>query len=165
MMKLGLAGKLVIGAMGVTACAMAQGVTGSTTFTEQFSFPPVGLALTETAQINVVNIAAAPASGTAASCTGSISFVNSTGAAIGTATTFIVATGQISSVSLPFAKAALSGNRAEIRGVVVLTGTRPATALCSLVFSLDTYDTSMGDTSTGVTHVFLGNQAALGGRN
>jgi hypothetical protein len=158
-MRIGLAGKLVVGAMGVAASAMAQGVTGSTTFTEQFSFPPVGLALTETAQINVVNIAAASTGAIAASCTGSISFANSTGAAIGTPTTFIVDTRQISSVSLPFAKAALSGNRAEIRGVVVLTGTRPAAAPCSLVFSFETYDTG-----TGVTHVFLGNQAALGGR-
>ena len=44
------------------------------------SFGPIGLASSETAQINVVNTAAASSSGTAASCTGSVSFVNASGA-------------------------------------------------------------------------------------
>jgi hypothetical protein len=143
----------------MAACALAQGTTGSTTFTENFSFPPAGLALTETAQVNLTNIAAASSTGTAASCTGSVSFVNSSGATIGTATNFTVGTGQIFSVSLPFARAAASGNRTEIRAVVTHTGTVPSTAPCSLVFSFETYDTS-----TGVTHVFLGNAASDGVR-
>src|SRR5258706_11123090 len=92
---------LVVMAICAAASAFAQGSTGSTTTTIQFSFPPTGLALTETAQINVTNIAAASSTGTAASCTGSVSFVNSSGATIGTATSFTVGTGQIASVSLP----------------------------------------------------------------
>src|SRR5882672_4914207 len=122
----------VVTSLCLTASAFAQGSTGSTTTTVQFSFPPTGLALTETAQINVTNIAAASSTGTAASCTGSVSFVNSSGATIGTATSFTVGTGQITSISLPFAKAAVSGSRTEIRGVVQHTVTRPSTVPCSL---------------------------------
>jgi hypothetical protein len=42
-----------------------------------------------------------------------------------------------------------------IRGIVQHTVTRPATAPCSLVFSLEVFDTS-----TGVTHLLLGNSQA-----
>src|ERR1041385_6877301 len=40
--------------------AFAQGSTSTTTTTRNFVFPPVGLGSTETAQVNVVNIATAP---------------------------------------------------------------------------------------------------------
>ena len=137
----------------LTAGAMAQ-TTTSSTVTRQFSYPPVGLAATETAQINVVNQAAASSTGTAASCTGSISFVNASGTAIGTATSFTVSTGQIASVALPFNKAGASGTRTEIRGVVSLTMTTgTGAAPCALATSLETYDTS-----TGATHIFLANE-------
>ena len=60
----------------------AQGTTTTTSLTRTFNFPPVGIASSETAQINVTNLAPASSGGTAASCAGSVSFTNATGAAI-----------------------------------------------------------------------------------
>ena len=135
----------------VATGAIAQTTTTSGTVTRETTTPPIGLGSTETAQINVVNTATASSGGTAASCTGSISFLNASGTAIGSATTFTVASGQISSVTLPFSKAGASGTRTEIRGVVSLTVTTGTTAApCALSTSLETYDSS-----TGVTHVYL----------
>src|ERR1700738_3017226 len=91
------------------ASTFAQGTTTTSTTTQTFLFPPVGLGSTETAQVNVVNIAPASSSGTAASCPGATSFANSTGALIGTATTFTVGTGHIASVALPFGTSGFSG--------------------------------------------------------
>jgi len=136
--------------------AIGSAQTTSSTVTRSFDFPPVGLASSETAQVNVVNTASASSSGTAASCTGSISFVNSTGATIGTATSFTVGSGQISSVSLPFTKTAATGGRTEVRGVVSLTITSGSTAPCALTTSFETYDTT-----TGVTHVYLTQAGAI----
>jgi hypothetical protein len=54
--------------------------------------------------------------GVDASCTGSVSFVNSSGAIIGAATSFMVGSGQIFSASLPFARTAAAvflGNEAS----------------------------------------------------
>jgi hypothetical protein len=116
--------------------AMAQ--TTGAPIARQTNFPPVGLASSETAQVNVVNLAAA------ASCKGSISFFNASGAAIGSAAPFTIATGQIFSASLPFSAAGASGARAVIRGLVTLTD-----ATCAVASSLETFDTT-----TGVTHVF-----------
>jgi hypothetical protein len=54
-------------------------------------------------------------------------------------------------VILPFAKAGLSGNRGEIHGKVSLTSsTATPTPACSLVASLEIYDSIMG-----VTHAVL----------
>src|SRR5271168_2480969 len=93
----------------------------STTGTRTINLPPAGLGSTETARINVVNVATDSSTGTAASCTGSISFLNSAGTAIGSATSFTVTSGQISSASLPFSSAGVSGIRGEIRGEIQLT--------------------------------------------
>src|SRR5579859_6071398 len=99
----------------LAAAAMAQTTTTSSTSTRQSTSAPIGLGSTETAQVNVVNTATASSSGTAASCTGSISFLNASGATIGTATPFTVTSGQIFSATLPFTKAGASGTRTEIR--------------------------------------------------
>lgn len=134
------------------AIALSQ-TTSSGTFTETSNTPPVGLASSETAQINVVNAASNSSSGTAASCTGTISFLNASGTAIGTATPFTIASGVISSVSLPFAKVGVTGTRTEIRGVITRTVTVGSGGVpCSLEATFETYDTS-----TGVTHVYLSN--------
>lgn len=114
--------------------------------------PPVGVASSETAQLNVVNTASASSAGTAASCTGTISFVNASGAAIGTATSFTLASGVISSVPLPFAKIGVTGTRTEVRGVITNTVTLGSGVPCSLEATLETYDTS-----TGVTHIYVPN--------
>ena len=135
------------------ACALAQTTTTSSTSTVTSTSAPIGLASSETLQVNVVNIATAASSGTAASCTGTIGFVNSSGTAIGSATSFTVTSGQIFSASLPFSKVGASGTRTEIRGVVTLTVTSGSGAVpCELRSSLESYDTA-----TGVTHIYLAN--------
>src|SRR5579863_6223267 len=92
--------KLLTAAAFTAAAALSQ-TTTSGTVTETSNTAPVGLASSETAQINVINTATASSSGTAASCTGTISFLNASGKAIGTATPFTVASGVIASASLP----------------------------------------------------------------
>src|SRR5271169_5351587 len=122
--------KLVVTSLLAATLAMsafAQGSTTTSTTTQTFLFPPVGLGSTETAQVNVVNIASASSTGTAASCTGSISFANSAGTVIGKAATFTVGTGQIASVSLPFGTSGFSGTRGEFVATLTHTVTRPST--------------------------------------
>jgi hypothetical protein len=141
------------------ALGMAQTNTTTNPVTRQSSFPVVGLASTETVQVNVVNNAAATASGTAASCTGTISFLNATGNTIGTATSFTVGSGQIFSAALPFTgTGATSGSRTLIRGVVAVTFTPGSGVPCRLASTLETFDTT-----TGVTHVHLNDGQGLGG--
>jgi hypothetical protein len=137
------------------ASALAQGTTSTTSTTRNFVFPPVGLGSTETAQVNVANIATASSKGTAASCTGSISFANASGTVIGKATTFAVGSNQIASVSLPFATSGFAGTHGEVLASVSQTLTFPAATPCSLVFSLETFATA-----TGETHAVLTNAAA-----
>jgi len=139
----------------IAASASAQ---TATTFTRDFRFPPVGIASTETMQINVLNSATASSSGTAASCTGTITFTNASGTVIGTATSFTVTSGQVFSASLPFSKAGASTTRAEIVGSVQLTVSSSSSAPCALSNSLETFDTS-----SGVTHVFLGGSSTQDG--
>jgi len=142
-------------AVWMAAAASAQ---STNTFTRDFRFPPVGIASTETIQINVVNNASNSSSGTAASCAGTVTFTNASGAAIGTATSFTVTSGQVFSASLPFSKAGASGTRAEIVGSVQLTVSTSSSTPCALASSLETFDTS-----SGVTHVFLGGSTVQGG--
>jgi hypothetical protein len=136
------------------AALLAQGTTSASTVIRDYVFPPVGIGSTETMRISVTNIAQTPSGSTGATCAGTITFTNASGAVIGTAASFSVGTGQISSVDLPFSKAAAGGTRVEVVGSVQNTITVPSKAPCSLVFSLETYD----DT-TGVTHVLLGNSS------
>lgn len=126
--------------------------------TSTSSFPPVGLAPSETAQVNVVNTATAYSGAPAPSCTGSIAFYNASGSMIGGATSFTAGSGQISSVTLPYDAAGGSGSRTVVRAEIVLTfpatvaaaGAVTSAPPCLLSSSLETYDTM-----TGVTHVFL----------
>src|SRR5690242_13759757 len=102
---------------GLTAGAFAQSTT--TTNTRTFSFPVVGVAGSETVQIDVVNLAGASSSGTAASCTGTIAFYNASGATYAAASSFTLAGGAIGSAKL----AAPAATRRLVRGVVTLTET------------------------------------------
>jgi hypothetical protein len=126
------------------------------TLNRNSSFPPVGLAASETMQVNVANLAENPANVTstspAASCTGSISFFNAAGTPIGTSTSFTVTAGETQSVTMTLAKAGITGTtRAEIRAVIQNTITQGRDAPpCSLASSLETFDTTLGG-----THVFL----------
>jgi hypothetical protein len=137
------------------SCAFAQIILPSGT--RDYNFPPVGLASSETAQMNVVNIA--PVSTTtenAPACAGTVTFTNSAGKAIGTPTSFTTTGSQISSIQLTFSQLQLpaSETRGEFLASVQLTHSIPSTSPCALVFSLETFDTS-----SGVTHVYLGNSA------
>jgi hypothetical protein len=127
--------------------------------TRDYVFPPVGLASSETASITVVNTATAFLSPAVASpspsCTGTISFSNA-GGAIGTPASFTVGAGGFQTITLPFASAGLTGNRGEIQGKVSLAISSTAPAPCSLVFSLETYDST-----TFATHAVLSNAMAI----
>lgn len=140
------------------ACAFAQGSTGTSTITRDYSFPPVGLASTETAQVNVVNIATAStaAGATAPSCTGTITFTDAMGNIVGNSgkpTSFTTTGSVVSSTQLTSTELGVTSGRSEFVASVQLTTTLPSKAPCSLIFSLETFD------ATGVTHVYLGNSA------
>jgi hypothetical protein len=135
--------------------AVAQGTSTFATITRDSVFPPVGLGSTETMQINVLNTATTPTNGTAASCTGTITFSSATGTIIGTATPFTVASGQVFSVKLAYSSTGATTGRAEIVGSIQSTTMIPSKAPCALVSSLETFDTS-----SGATHAFLSNSSA-----
>jgi len=150
--------KLVMALLVAAAPALwAQSSTSGSTFTRTQDLPPVGLAASESAQINLVNIAAASSSGTAASCTGAISFLNSSGTVIGSATTYTLGTNQSKSVTLPYASVGATG-RTSIRGVVTQTTTEGSGVPCQVLVSFEIFDTS-----TGATHVYIAaNEAGYG---
>jgi len=130
------------------AASIAGSAFAQNAHTSDFSFPLVGLAATETIGVNLINLASNPANGAAASCTGSVAFVNAaTGVTIGTATPFTLGANAATSINLPFSSSGLTG-RGLIRTVVATTTT--SNSRCSLSFSLNTFATS-----TGETHLFL----------
>lgn len=147
---------LTFAAGAVAQTALAQ---TTTTVTRNSSYPPVGLASSETMQVNVVNLAENPsitASLTPASCTAIVSFFNAAGTPIGTATDFTVTAGETQSVTLTLAKAGITGSRAELRAVIQTTTTEGRNAPpCSLGSSLETFDST-----SGVTHVYVSNPAS-----
>ncbi len=133
-------------------------LAGASAFAQ--SLPPFGLAVSETAQISLVNTAGPDANGTAASCAGTVTFYDYTGAPIGTSTKFTIGTAQIFSFKLPFSLTKASGTRAviraEIAGNTINTSgllPPPSPPPCSLTFSLETYESA-----TGVTHIFFSGQ-------
>ena len=145
-----------------TISSMAQTTTTTAAVTRVTALPPLGLGSTETARISLTNIATASQAGTAASCDGSVSFYNAAGTLIGAATTFKIASGVTSVVSLPFASAGLTGPRGVIRGAVSVTRaasttTTPA-APCSLLLAMETFETV-----SGATHMYLTEQVATAG--
>lgn len=136
--------------MGLLAStAMLAQTTTSNTSTITQSLPPFGLGSTETARLDLTNFASNTTGGTAASCTGTVSFYNATGTIIGTATTYTATAGQTVSVSLASTSAGFSGSRGELR--VVITSTRTSGVPCELRTSFQTFDTS-----SGATHIYLG---------
>jgi len=160
------------GVLFITFSAFGQNTVLPVAYTPPSSqLPPIGLAVGETAQVNVVNTAVAntavvniatpSGSGPAPSCTGTITFYNSTGAIVGTAA-FTVGSGQIFSATLPFASTGASGLRTAIRAAIALSSVvtpvlppvpQPS---CALAFSLETYDNSTGATHSLVSGVAPG---------
>ena len=131
---------------------------GQTTTTRNINLPGFGLAATETARVSLTNLAANATNGTAAACNGSVQFVNAAGANIGTASTFSIAAGVTTSVSLPFGSSGATGTRAQIRPVVAVTRVSNAQTPCSLSIVVESFDTS-----SGVTHVYHAEGDAVGG--
>jgi hypothetical protein len=152
-----LAGGLLIAA----ASAFGQPITLPTvaTLTTSSNLPPFGIAMTETAQVNVVNTAAAASGGTAASCSGTIAFFNAAGALIGSAVPFTsLGTGKIFSATLLYSATGGTGSRVVVRAEITDTSTLTgfSTAPCSLSSSLEIFDTS-----TGVAHAFVSGTTTL----
>ena len=131
----------------------AFGQTAPATSTRTLRFQAIGLGSTETAQVNLHNTASNPTTGTAASCTGTVTFLNGSGTTIGGATTFTVTAEQVASVRLPFGG---TGNRTMI--VPEVSATFTAGTPCALSVSLETFDTS-----SGATHVEIGGGSLAGG--
>lgn len=148
--------QLFLSAALLTSAAALGQTTTTGTVTQSANTPVVGVASSETLQINVVNTASNASNGTLASCTGTVSFLNASGQTIGSASPFTVTSGAIASVSLPFSKIGVTGTRAEVRAVITRTVTLTPSAAtnvpCLLQGTLETYDTS-----TGVTHVYVPN--------
>ncbi|HUJ50964.1 MAG TPA: hypothetical protein VLW25_12225 [Bryobacteraceae bacterium] len=146
---------LTLGLSGICT-VMAQPPTAAGG-TRQFSFPPAGLAFGETMQVNLFNQAASAPNGTAASCTGTVSFLDLNGKEIPkSGGKFTVASGDTQPITLLGTAVNTSmGGRAEIRAVVSLTITHGTP--CWLVQSLETYDSS-----TGATHVYLTGPVTVG---
>jgi hypothetical protein len=118
------------------------------------NIPVVGLASSETAQVNVASpgftgITDAPLP---TPCTGTITFYNASGAAMGSPTSFSIDLAQVSSATLPYSDiTGTTGNaRATIRARVTANG-------CSVTANIETFDTA-----TGVTHVHVEGNATVG---
>ena len=150
---------LVLSAL-ACAAAQAQVITKTTTITQNYVFPPVGVASNETLQVNLANTASNSTSATpvAASCAGTVSIMNSSGAPIGKANPFTVGANSIQSITVPYGNLGATGSaRAVVLVSVQRTITIPQAAPCSLIYSLETYLTT-----TGETHVLLGNTSTSG---
>lgn len=146
---------LSLGLCGISAL-LAQPPTSAPP-TRQFNFPPIGLAFGETMQVNLFNQAVNAENGTAASCTGTVSFLDQNGKEIPkSGGNFTVTAGDTQSIALlGTAVEASTGSRAEIRAVVALNFVHGTP--CSLVQSLETFDSS-----TGATHAYLTGPVAGG---
>lgn len=138
--------------------------TASASVTPTINLPPVGLGSTQTLEVNVANVASNSSSGTAASCTGTVTFVDATGKAIGAAQPFTLTAGQTSPLRLPFASSGGTAPRTTLRAVVSLTvptGTpRPP---CTLDVSVDIFDTNTGATAAVISGFQALNVAFSGG--
>jgi hypothetical protein len=162
---------LLIAVSAWTGAALAQQPSASSVISRIVNLPLVNLVSSETAEVNVVNLApsvmsvtpgALPAEGSLASCKGAITFYTSAGASIGSGTPFTIGTSQIFSASLPYSAipqndlVVSSTGRTPVRAVVTINWT-VGTGPCSLASNIETYDTS-----TGVTNVHVeGGQAAF----
>ena len=116
----------------------------ATTTNRQFAFPPVGLGSSETAEVNLINVASNVTNGAAASCTGNVTFTNAAGTTLGTPTAFTLASGQVATARLPFASLGASGTRGVVRAVVNETVPAAPRPPCALEFTFQTFDTGTG---------------------
>jgi hypothetical protein len=142
----------------VAVSAFGQTTGPASTSTFSVYLPPIGLAATETAQVNVVNTAQLPLSEVGPLCSGTIVFYGGADgySILGKIAPFQVTFGQMFSAGLPYPATGVSGSRTVIRAEItlspfkVLTDTGIQNTQCSLAASLETFDTV-----TGVTHVVV----------
>ena len=141
------------GLLFIAAAAFAQ-TTTTTAVMPSPQLPPIGLAATETAQVNVANTALpSPAGGAEPVCNGTIAFYGEGPLIIGPVTGFSVQSGSTTFAALPYSLTGASGSRTVIRVAItlspvnIMTAAGPQIAPCTLTSSLETYDTG-----TGVTH-------------
>ena len=112
------------------------------------NLPVVGLASSETAQVNVASpgftgITDAPFP---TPCTGTITFYSASGAAIGSPASFSITLAQVSSATLPYSD--VTGTTGNARTIIRARVT--TNAACSVTANIETFDTT-----TGVTHVHV----------
>jgi hypothetical protein len=146
----------------ITGVCAAYGQSPLTVF-----LPPVNLAPTETAQVEITSSAAAYVGGAFISpCSAAVTFHGADGSALGTATNFTIGNSrQIFPAELPYASANATGSKTAISAQIDLGATAPGVIdvlgppipLCAVVYSLDTHDTA-----TGVTHAFVTGQTTFG---
>ncbi len=117
------------------------------------NLPVVGLASSETAQINVVNLAPSGlfvsgsfSTGTTAPCAGTITLYNAAGSALGNPASFSISTGQVFSATLPYSD--VTGTSKDARTAVRATVT--TNPPCAVNTNIETFDTM-----TGVTHIHV----------
>lgn len=157
-------------AFGIGVWLMAVSAFGQTTApasTSTFSvyLPPIGLAATETAQVNVVNTAQLPLPEAGPLCSGTIVFYGGADgySILGRIAPFQVTFGQMFSAGLPYSATGASGSRTVIRAEItlspfkVMTDTGIQNTQCSLAASLETFDTV-----TGVTHAVVSASGTAG---
>lgn len=150
--------KSLILAPALLGCAFGQGPTATALLLRNYTFPPVGLASSETAQLNIVNVASVANAAIAKPvCAGTITFTNASGAVVGDPVTFTTSGSQTFSTQLSFSKLASAGVRAEFVASIQQNLAVPPSGFCSMAFSLETFDTA-----TGATHTVLGNSSAVG---
>src|SRR5579863_5041364 len=94
----------------IGALLMTSGSLVSQVVLPSSALPPVGLAVSETAQVNVANVAVGSTGDPAPSCQGSVTFYNASGTAIGTPTPFSLGARQIASVAVPYASTGALGD-------------------------------------------------------
>jgi hypothetical protein len=136
----------LLAVMGISVAS--ADTTTSVALTPAVNLPPVGLSSAETLEVNVANLASNSSNGTAASCTGAVTFFNASGMAIGAAQTFTLTAGETSPIRLPFTSTGGTGSRTTVRAVVSLTTpTTTPRPPCTVNVSMAIFETNTGTTA------------------
>ena len=148
---------LIVGISLAGVSLFGQNTGSATASTSSPLFPPVGVAPSETLQVNLTNIATkSGSSNLLPQCSGTLTFYNAGGSVIGDGTSigFSVATG-ILSVPLTYSAIGAAGQRAVVRVDIELSPvtlpTGSGTPACSLLSSLEIYDAATGSIHAVIT--------------
>jgi hypothetical protein len=146
-------------AISIYACAAFAQPALPTAASRTVNLPVVGLASSETAQVNVASpgfsgIADAPLP---TPCTGTIAFTNASGAAIGSPTSFSITLAQVSSATVPYSAVVPGDPPPTGNGRTIIRATVTTNAACPVTANMETFDTA-----TGVTHVHVEGGSTVG---